>query len=333
MGRNKLEITKEELIEALDKSSTQAQAGELLGCSQGTISNLMTEYGIEATAIGETEADEALEMPDYTFDQTKKILNELQKVSRPSIGYNDVKIKITTNYKILLIPQADWHIGARYVDYDQLLEDLEFIARTPNVYAGLCGDYCDNYNTSAYKAGQIEQAIPIQNQKAHAETMIKKMEGKILWFVNGCHDEWSYISDGFELAQFLAHKNQQGYYMGHNGIIRLTIGDITYKLYVTHNTLRNSGGNDGHGLKYVCREDVGFDIGIKAHNHKPHIEEFIMRRKRRYVLSCGTYKGQDRYGSKRGYPHLRHDIPGILLHPKKKEAVLNIDYRELVKYL
>jgi len=137
MGRNRLEITKEELIEALDKTSTQAQAGELLGCSQGTVSNLMTEYEIEATASGETESDEALEMPDYTFEQSKILLGELQKVSRPSIGYNDVKIKINTNYKILLIPQADWHIGARYVDYAQLMEDLEFIANTPNVYTGL----------------------------------------------------------------------------------------------------------------------------------------------------------------------------------------------------
>ena len=333
MGRNKIEITKEELEKALDETSTQAKAGELLGCSQATICNLMAKHGIEAKARGETETDEALEMPDYTFEQSKKLLSELQKVTRPTVGYNEVNISIDTNYKILLVPLADWHIGARYVNYNQLLEDIEFIAGTPNVYAGLCGDYCDNYNTSAYKAGQIEQSLPIQNQKAHVETMIKKLEGKLLWFINGCHDEWSYISDGFELAQFLAHKSQQGYYMGHNGIVRLTVGDVPYKLFVTHNTFRNSAINDGHGLKWVCREHLGFDIGIKAHNHKPHTEEFILRGRRRYLVSCGTYKGQDRHGSKKGFPQTRLEIPGILLHPKKKEAILNIDYRELIKYL
>lgn len=333
MGRKKLDISKESLKKALDDTPTQAKAAELLGCSQGTVSNLMAEYGIDAKATGETKVDELLEMPEYTYEESKKILTELQKVSRPTVGYDNVSIKIDTDYKILLIPQADWHIGARFVDYDQLTEDIEFIASTPNIYTGLCGDYCDNYNLNSYKNGQQEQVLKIQEQKAHAETLIKKLEGKILWFINGCHDEWSYLNDGFDFAQFLAHKNHPGYYMGHNGLINLKVGDILYKLYVTHNTQRNSGMNDGHGLKYVCAFDRGFDIGIKAHNHKPHIEEFIMRRKTRHILSCGTYKGQDRHGSKSGYAGLKLEIPGILLHPKKKEAILDINYKELIKYL
>ena len=48
----------------------------------------------------------------------------------------------------------------------------------------------------------------------------------------------------------------------------------------------------------------------------------ILRRKTRYGVSCGAYKGKDRYSSKRGYPGLEHKIPGILLHPKKKEVIL-----------
>lgn len=333
MGRNKSDITKEQLLEALYETDTQIQAGEKLGCSQGTVSNLMAEYAIEAKAKGKTPKDDAIEMPDYTFEQSKILLSKLQKVSRPSVGYDEVEIDIETEFKILLIPQGDWHIGARFVDYDQLMEDIEFIARTPNIYVGLCGDYCDNYNTSSYKGGQVEQVLPIQDQKAHAETLIKKMEGKILWFINGCHDEWSYFSDGFDFAQFLAHKNQQGYYMGHNGRVLLKVGDILYKIYVTHNTQNNSRLNDSHGLKWVCRDDIGYDIGIKAHNHKPNVEEFVLRRKKRYGVSCGSYKGVDRNASKKGYPRVRLEIPGILLHPKEKEVILSMDYRELVKYL
>ena len=91
--------------------------------------------------------------------------------------------------------------------------------------------------------------------------------------------------------------------------------------------------SEGHGLKWVCMQGGGFDIGIQAHKHKPHVEDFIMRRKRRYLLSCGSYKGPDRYGSKKGYPPLKLEIPGIILNPNEKEVIQNIDYRELLDYL
>jgi hypothetical protein len=106
-----------------------------------------------------------------------------------------------------------------------------------------------------------------------------------------------------------------------------------YKIFTTHNTFRNSTLNDGHGLKWILREHCGFDIGIKAHNHKPHLEEFILRGKTRYIIGCSSYKGQDRHSSKEGFPPTKLLVPGILLHPKRKEIIGNIDYRELKDYL
>lgn len=333
MARTNANVKKEELIEALKEADTQKQAGEVLGITQSYVSQLMKKFGIDASVTTETPRDEKLESPSYSYEEVKKRTADLMELNRPTIGYDEVDIRINTDNKILLIPQADWHIGARWVYYDRLEEDIEFIRDWSNVFTGLCGDYCDNYDRSHYRGGKREQQLENEDQKAFAEAYIKELKGKILWFLNGCHDEWSYINDGFDLAQFLSHKDGLGYYMGHNGLIHLQVGEINYDIYVTHNTQKNSSLNHGHGLKWVCRETCDFDVGIKAHNHQPHVEDFIMRKQRRFIVSCGTYKGKDRYGSKQGFPPLKLDIPGILLHPTKKEIITAIDYKELIKYL
>jgi len=333
MARTNKNITEKQLEGALGKSKTQTQAGKILGITQSYVSQLMKQLGMEAKIIGKTPKDEKVEMPNYTYDQVKAITKQLMKSSSKTIGYDIVDIEIKTKHNILLIPTADWHIGAKWVWYDRLENDIDFIRDTVNVYTGLNGDFCDNINSSPFRSKAREQTLTVQQQKAFAETYIKQLKGKALWFLNGCHDEWSHDSDGFDLAQYLAAKEQFGYYMGHNGWIRLKVGNVTYKLFVTHNTINNSRINEGHGLKWVCMRGGGFDIGIQAHKHTPHVEDFILRKKRRYLLTCGSYKGPDRYGSKKGYSPLKLEIPGIILNPDEKEVIQNIDYRELVDYL
>jgi len=332
MGRTAYDFSEDEIKEAMKESKTQKEAAEILGCSQGTVSNYIKAYGLSPELIGHTARDERFELPDYSITSIKELLFELQDINAPTVGYQEVDIQIDTNHKILLIPLSDWHIGARYVDYKRLIRDIEFIRDTPFVYTTLQGDYCDNYNTSAYKQGQIEQNIPIQTQKSIAESLIKQISDKTLVIINGCHDEWSYFNDGFDFAQYLAHK-AFAYYMGHNGIINLVLGAVNYRIFITHNTYRNSTINDGHGLRSVLKEAEEFDIGIRGHVHKPHVEDCVVRGETRYLVTCGTYKGQDRFASKGGFPRTVGCTPGILLDPEIKEIVCSIDYRRLIEYL
>ena len=333
MARTNKNITEKELEDALEKSRTQTQAAEILEVTQSYISQLMKKFDMEAVVIGKTPRDEKLEMPNYNYNQVKEMTKQLMLSSSKTIGYQDVDIEIKTKHNILLIPVADYHIGAKWVWYNRIEHDIDFIRDTVNVYTGLCGDFCDNINSSPFRSKAREQTLSVQHQKAVAETYIKELKGKILWFLNGCHDEWSHDTDGFDLAQYLAHKDQFGYYMGHNGFINLKVGKIVYRLFVTHNTISNSKLSEGHGLKWACMRHGGFDIGIQAHKHTPHVEDFIMRKKRRYLVTCGSYKGTDRYGSKKGYPPLKLEIPGIILNPNEKEVIQNIDYHELIPYL
>jgi hypothetical protein len=294
----------------------------------------MKQFELEAEVIGETEKDPRIEQPSYTYDQVKAITAKLMEASVPTIGYDEVDIEIKTKHNILLIPTADWHIGAKWVYYGKLHDDIDFIRDTANVYTGLCGDFCDNISNSPFRSkNSREQTLTVQQQKAFSETYLKELRKKVLWILNGCHDEWSHENDGFDLAQYLAHKDSNAYYMGHNGYINLKVGNITYKLYVTHNTLYNSGLNEGHGLKHVFMKDGTFDIAIQAHKHRPQVESCVIRKQRVHLISCGSYKGEDRYGSKRGYPPLKLEIPGIILNPEIKEVITDIDYKKLVQYL
>jgi len=334
MARTNKNITEKELEDALEKSRTQTQAAEILGITQSYVSQLMKQFNMDAEVIGTTPKDDRVEMPHYSYEQVKAITKQLMETSVETIGYDNVDIEIKTKHNILLIPIADWHVGAKWVWYNRIEEDIDFIRDTANVYTGLCGDFCDNISNSPFRSKSTRaQTLTVQQQKVFAETYLKEIRGKVLWLLNGCHDEWSHENDGFDLAQYLAHKDAIGYFMGHNGWINLKVGNIVYKLFVTHNTISNSRMNEGYGLKWVCMRGGGFDIGIQAHKHTPHVEDFILRKKRRYLVTCGSYKGKDRYGSKKGYPPLKLEIPGIILNPESKEVIQNIDYRELIPYL
>jgi len=325
-------IIKEDLIEDLNTYPTQQAIAEKYGCTQGTISNKIKLFGL-TKLIPKTERDPKIEYPAMTWDKTKEILLTIEEQNSPSVGYEEVDIDIETKSKICIVPIMDLHAGSRYTYSTEFIELVEFIVENPQVFTGFNGDLADNYNTSAYKAGQIEQRIDIQRQKSIVENIIKELSGNILWFINGCHDEWSYLNDGFDLAQYLAHKDQQGYYLGHHGRVNLTVGDICYKIFNIHNTFRGSSLNDGHGLRWICREHWGYDIAVKGHDHRPYVESFFMRRKPRYTMGGRAWKGQDRHGSKKGYPPVGDTTPGFLLEPKKKKVILAMNYKDLVKYL
>lgn len=332
MGRNGIEIDKEELKQKLKELPTQEKVAEHFGVSQGTISNRVKDYKL-VKANGITDRDSKIEFPSFTWEKAKKILFAVQDEHSPTIGYEQVEIEIESPGNILIVPLMDMHIGSRYTYSRELVELIDLIVDNPQVFTGFNGDLADNYTTSAYKSGQIEQSIPLMEQKAIVETLIKRLQGNILWFVNGCHDEWSFFNDGFDLAQYLAHKDRQGYYMGHHGRVDIYVNGIKYKVFVIHNTYRNSSLNEGHGLKWICREHVGYDMAVKGHDHTAHIEEFVLRGKNRYSMAGNAWKGQDRHGSKQGFPKTGQTTPGFILNTKKKQIIVDIDYRNLVKYL
>lgn len=332
MGRNSLDISEEELVEALKKTKTQSQAGELLGISQASVSNYMREFNISPKKLMNTPIIRAHQSPNLSYEELIQILVQAQEEEEPTVGYNEVDISIETDRNIAIFPTADWHIGARWVDYKRLIQMIEDIVNQPYAYTLLCGDFCDNYNQTAYRGGQVEEKIPIQWQKYAAEVFIKRLAPKGLGIINGCHDEWSWFNDGFDFAKYLASKGDC-YYLGHNGYINLKVNDIDYRIFMTHNTYRNSTINEGHGLRSALKEHGDFDVGVCAHAHKPFVETFVLRGEKKWIMRCGAFKGQDRHASKGGFPPTYECTPGFILNHDKKDVIMDIDYTKLLEYL
>lgn len=185
MGRKPIQIDEEELVEKLRSLPTQQDVADYFGCSQGTISNKITEYGIGPTLIRKTEVDENQEIPNFSYEEAKRNLCELEEKTAETIGYDEVNIEIDTNRPIEIKPVGDTHIGARHVYYKRMFETVSSIAEDPYKFTIMTGDYADNYNTSAYKSGQIEQQLPVQVQKAYVETVVKKLAENTLGIING----------------------------------------------------------------------------------------------------------------------------------------------------
>lgn len=332
MGRKPIEITKNELKELIKRYSTQGEIADVIGCSQATISNKIEEYGLGATALSKTKRDSRIERPKYGYDKTKEKLLKLEEQTAETVGYSEVDIEIETDLPIRLIPLADWHIGARHVAYSRLFEAVDIIESDSQTFTTLNGDLIDNYNTSGYKGGRVEQELGVQEQKYDAENIVKRLTPSALSIINGCHEEWSFLNDGFDFAKYLS-KHSKGYYMGHNGKINLTVGDITYGIYVTHNTKYHSSFNMGHGLARSHEKVTEFDIGIGAHYHTSHFEQRVVKDKILTLVFCGAFKGQSRHASKKEFPKPSHLTPGLVLYPNERKVMGSIDYRRVGKYL
>lgn len=121
--------------------------------------------------------------------------------------------------------------------------------------------------------------------------------------------------------------------MGHNGVINLKVGEITYRVYVVHNTHYHSNLNLGHGLGKSWKNIAEFDIGIAAHNHIPHFEQRIMRNQLVTLVHCGTFKGQDRNSSKGEYGLPYQSTPAVVLYPHEKKVMGSINWKETERYM
>lgn len=185
MGRVKKEISEDELSDALEQFENQYDVADYFGVSQATISNRVNEYGLGATAETITPRDPRIERPAFSYEETKEVLLEKEEETAETVGYYEVNIEIDTNLPLRILPMADWHIGSRHTASRRLFECTDKIIEDPQTFTTLNGDLIDNYNTSSYKQGQIEQEIKIQDQKIHAESIIKELAPSTLSILNG----------------------------------------------------------------------------------------------------------------------------------------------------
>lgn len=268
------------------------------------------------------------------FNGLWRALESLQDESRKlSTWQEEANIEIDTDAPILFVGLSDLHIGAIQTKYRELRRTVELLANVPNVYIGSVGDTVDNYLPSFHNEGMFNEMIPPEVQKRLVEYLYDKIGGKLLFLVNGCHDEASHRADDFDWTKYL-QEQFQCVNLGFGGFINLKVGKIIYRIGARHKYRFNSYLNLTHCVKRM-REQLGdFDIGIVAHNHQSAIELTTVCGEEKVFMRPGSFKRADRYARSLGFVSAKTcDMPTVILFPREKRMIPQLNVENAVRVL
>ena len=272
---------------------------------------------------------------DYT-DVWSTIFNFQDALEQRNIEQKEVSIKITTNKWIGVAIVGDLHIGNMATNYKLMLKHRDLIAKTPDLYVMLNGDYVDNFLPTSHPDGMFEALLPPAVQKNMAIDYISKLKHKVLALITGDHEIFGVKASDFDLTEYLA-KYSDAAYLGNGGIVYLTVGKQMYKLNIRHRYRLNSQENPTASVKKMFEKTGGFDVGVLSHNHIACIEEAVKEgmdgNKKRLFIRAGTYKQTDRYAKKLGFTESDIGVPVVLFNPETRQMRGFSDIEEGIEYL
>lgn len=174
---------------------------------------------------------------------------------------------------------SDWHLGDLNCDYKHIEAELEHIATTPNAYAILAGDLCNNATTASISDTYSERISPME-QINKAVQMLRPIKDKLLCATTGNHCERTYKQDGIDITRLICRElGIEQNYREDFCFVFLSFGcksrrasegrRQTYTIYVNHGSRggRKIGGkaNALSDLSCICDADIFF----VAHTHSP----------------------------------------------------------------
>jgi len=259
--------------------------------------------------------------------------NYQEKCRLLSTHQDEVTIRIDTDEPIVVVFLSDLHIGAISGYYKELRETIDILSKTDNCYIISCGDTVDNYLPTFHSTGQFGVVCPPEIQKALIEYLFKKLYGKLIALVQGCHDEASHYADDFDWTKHLA-KRLECANLGFGGMVHLYVGKQVYHIMARHKYRFNSSFNVTHTVKRM-REQIGdFDIGVVAHHHKASIEQTEVAGLLRLFIRPGSFKGPDRYTRQRGFTvDSKCYMPAVILYPNERKMLPFLHLRDALLVL
>jgi len=231
------------------------------------------------------------------------------------------------NSRCLIICMADTHIGSKACLRDRLLQDVKAIKDLDHVFVLFLGDVID-WGPDAPKGLAQDQQLQYISQLDAAKTMFDEIGHKVLALTSGCHSHFGSNATGRTIEEELAEKTLTGAFLSDGGILNLTVGKVTYKIFMTHRTKGTSKLNPSRAIMQLNELDLDFDIGIEAHRHTPNINVSLRRQKSVIAINCGAYKGLDTFANRFAYIQQPTNIPGFILDSESRKIMPFIDWRE-----
>jgi len=337
MPKEKIALSNEEIEDALknggDKKKSQA---DYLGVCDDVYRRELNAYyirkGYESKIRCLTDRDPKLEIEKrLNIDNLKRDCKEIYARSRKSIGYNEITVDLGDD-DVGVKLDVDWHIGNEMTNLDLWSEDVEITTKTPRLFTLLGGDYTDNLD-ALKKSGAYESIISVPEAKQKVSNAVSIMKDKIIGVVQGCHDEWFFNQDSWDISQYLAD-HCAGYWLGFRGIINIKVGEQLYKIYLRHKYKRHSTDNLCWGMLYKFRKlKEPMDVMMSGHHHSLDVRTAYDRGKEVHMLMGGSYKPYDRFTEHRDIDPAPALMPAVLLRADKHIAIPFWNFRDLEDYL
>lgn len=177
-------------------------------------------------------------------------------------------------------PMGDLHIGDSMCDYKSIMERIERIEKTPNLYCTLGGDLMDTA-VCASIGDTYGASLQPSEQLKHCVKIFEPIKHKILCVLPGNHENRVYKSDGLDMTEIMcAQLGIPDKYTPTTGLLFIRFGKNAkrtpyrpqlYTMYTTH----GAGGGRKEGGKINRLADlasiVDADIYLHHHTHLPVI--------------------------------------------------------------
>lgn len=190
-----------------------------------------------------------------------------------------IKCDLPFAEQIEIDPMGDLHIGDLTCDFKSIMERIERIEKTPNLYCTLGGDLMDTavcssigdtYGANLQPSEQLKQCVKI----------FEPIKDKILCVLPGNHENRVYKSDGLDMTEIMcAQLGIVDKYSPTTALLFVRFGKgenhgrknsrQLYTIYATH----GSGGGRKEGGKVNRLADlasiVDADVYLHHHTHLP----------------------------------------------------------------
>jgi len=199
---------------------------------------------------------------------------------------------------------ADLHLGDRDTNYPRLFAEAELIANTPGMYVGLVGDLVNNFIIGKLTQLRLETRLAIPDEVVLLRRYLRLIGSKVLMSCGGNHEYWSTLVSGLDYFRDIVAEAAPGALVDPDQIdVVVQVGETCYPGRVRHRWRRRSIYNATHGIEAAYKWEHFGLWGVAAHYHESGLaREFNADGQTGLALVCGSYKPEERYARRLGFP-------------------------------
>lgn len=242
-----------------------------------------------------------------------------EQQSRRSLIQESADIKITTNDPVLVQFESDEHVGNIDTPHDKILESLDTVERTKNMFVAFGGDFADNLSWTR-ESGLTQVATEVM-QGEICRDMLMQISSKVLYYLSANHDvmvrNWTEtVLD--EVPFPIVGTN--------HARINLDVGGQDYSIFHFHeismgNSTMSPFLRNQRAYEYF---DNDCDIYAGSHEHRNNIAQYKLGGRVRTMIGTGTAKEDDGFQRKKGnvrQAQYGYSRPSVILFPNEHKVL------------